>query len=317
MLNIFPIAESSNLTADQAMNTDIINSVNDFDMPIDNSSHFHIRKPLKCFCFFFSRLPPDVNSHTCTVSQNAEVTCTFNIEASFKVMENQEEEAGVTYWWYSVRSKHMRCRATIIQSGDSKQHKYTSAATIVDRVLNELMPQDGDSLPKPALLVRAANRTRQKMRPKEQRLRIFLAKAKFWYVETTFQIIRDPFKQLFSVHAFVKNDEYETKQLPLAFVFKALKRLFPSPPTELLLQNLKKVRIRQAFRCVYPGVPIHALYFTWDKTIYIQERSVHQICRKGWHRRINAKAGTENIPFHVPVSLLYDESNSVETHIQL
>ncbi|KAL3885263.1 hypothetical protein ACJMK2_025351 [Sinanodonta woodiana] len=45
MLNILPIAASTHLTADEAMNTDVINSVNDSDMPIDNSSFQSIQEP--------------------------------------------------------------------------------------------------------------------------------------------------------------------------------------------------------------------------------------------------------------------------------
>ncbi|KAL3879474.1 hypothetical protein ACJMK2_031770 [Sinanodonta woodiana] len=36
-----------------------------------------------------------------------------------------------------------------------------------------------------------------------------------------------------------------------------------------------------------------------------------------WHRRINAKAGKANRPLYVPISILYDESTSVATQIQL
>ncbi|KAL3866724.1 hypothetical protein ACJMK2_044005 [Sinanodonta woodiana] len=134
-----------------------------------------------------------------------------------------------------------------------------------------------------------------------------LVRAKIWY-------------QLFSIHAFVKNDEYEPKQLPLAFDFEA------------------------AFLCVYQGVPIHGCAFhlgmvlpflsaehiapmipllcsrvdyvesTWTKTLHSQ--LTRGLC-SGWHRKISAKAGKASLPFFVLVSLLYDESNSVETQIQL
>ncbi|KAL3875022.1 hypothetical protein ACJMK2_037963 [Sinanodonta woodiana] len=56
MLNILPIAENTRLTADEAMNTDIIDSVNDSDIPIDNSSVNVTDKilpwgtPISCWC---------------------------------------------------------------------------------------------------------------------------------------------------------------------------------------------------------------------------------------------------------------------------
>jgi len=44
-----------------------------------------------------------------------------------------------------------------------------------------------------------------------------LSKAKTWYVDATFKVVKNPFNQLFSVHAFVKKDG-QLKQLPLAFI---------------------------------------------------------------------------------------------------
>ena len=33
----------------------------------------------------------------------------------------------------------------------------------------------------------------------------FLRKAKTWYIDATFKVVRDPFYQLFTVHAFIRN----------------------------------------------------------------------------------------------------------------
>ena len=64
-----------------------------------------------------------------------------------------------------------------------------------------------------------------------------------WYVDGTFKITREPFHQLFSVHAFIKGDCGNLKQVPLAYaymtrrskkdykkVLKALKRALPTEP---------------------------------------------------------------------------------------
>jgi len=44
-----------------------------------------------------------------------------------------------------------------------------------------------------------------------------LAKAKVWYVDETFKLIRHPFQQLLTINAFVRSGEY-AKQVPLVFV---------------------------------------------------------------------------------------------------
>ena len=51
----------------------------------------------------------------------------------------------------------------------------------------------------------------------------FLTNAKTWYVDATFKVIKQPFTQLFSIHAFVKEDG-ELMQTPLAFVVMSHRR---------------------------------------------------------------------------------------------
>ena len=50
-----------------------------------------------------------------------------------------------------------------------------------------------------------------------------LAKASNWYVDGAFEVVRWPFTQLFSIHAFMKCDG-NVKQMPLLFVLMLGKR---------------------------------------------------------------------------------------------
>ena len=59
-----------------------------------------------------------------------------------------------------------------------------------------------------------AGEKRHVMFAKEQQL-YFLTRAMTWYLDGTFKVVRQPFYQLWSIHAFIVNGN-ETKQLPLA-----------------------------------------------------------------------------------------------------
>ena len=123
--------------------------------------------------------------------------------------------------------------------------------------MDELSEAPCPALPKPVHLARAANRLRQKLRPehprdldfelvedclppgffqadievKERRHLMFSSKeqlntqvrAKSWFVDGTFKLVRHPFKQLLTVNAFVRSGEY-AKQVPLAFVLMSSKK---------------------------------------------------------------------------------------------
>lgn len=50
----------------------------------------------------------------------------------------------------------------------------------------------------------------------DEQLRI-LGERVIWYIDATFKVVKDPYQQLFSIHAYIKSND-ATKQVPLAFV---------------------------------------------------------------------------------------------------
>ena len=124
-------------------------------------------------------------------------------------------------------------------------------------LLDQMTDGPCSTLPKTVNIARAANRLRQRMRPKDpqdcdfdlqtdaipegflradvrvkdRRHLVFatdkqlqtLADAKFWYVDGTFKVVRHPFTQLLSINAFVKSGEC-AKQVPLVFVVMSSKK---------------------------------------------------------------------------------------------
>ena len=50
-----------------------------------------------------------------------------------------------------------------------------------------------------------------------------LTRAKTWYVDGTFKVVKAPFTQLFTIHSFVRSGEC-TKQVHLAFILMSGKR---------------------------------------------------------------------------------------------
>ena len=135
---------------------------------------------------------------------------------------------------------------------------FRPASAIVDEVMaDQVDPARPGGLSNPSNLTRMANRNREKLRPSdpkdldfqldlnfvpdaffrrdvvvdERRHLVFatdrqlqlLSIAKRWYMDATFKIIRPPFTQLFSIHAFIRHGE-SMKQVPLVYVMMSGKR---------------------------------------------------------------------------------------------
>lgn len=174
----------------------------------------------------------------------------------------------------------MAAQITTSVKRKAMENLFKPAPAIVEEVfLEELTPAPCQALSKLENLARAANRLRQRLRPadptdldfeldeenvpadflradvrvKERRHIILatkpqleqLAKAKSWYMDATFKLVRKPFTQLLSINAFVRSGQY-AKQVPLVFVLMSGKKRVttkrfsetlltsfqPSPPLE-------------------------------------------------------------------------------------
>lgn len=193
---------------------------------------------------------------------------------------------------------------------------FRPALEIVEEVMLEnidpTMPTA--SLPAPVNLARQANRKRRANRPAEpvdltfeineehippnflqydinvgdRRHLVFatqeqlqvLAKAKTWYVDGTFKVVRRPFTQLFSIHAFMQCD-VNVKQMPILFVLMSGKRrrdykkVF-SRTKEILDGQLKlkevvldfEASVWRAIPDVFPDVVMRGCAFHWGQAVW-------------------------------------------------
>ena len=131
-----------------------------------------------------------------------------------------------------------------------------------------------------------------------------LCRAKRWYLDGTFKIVKEPFTQLFSIHAFVKS-ESSIKQLPLVFVLmsgkrkkdyrKVLKRVLECLPDAPAVKSAVmdfESSLWKVFPIVYPGVELQGCSFHWTQAVwrkiqllglqplYLSNNSTHDFCRR-------------------------------------
>ena len=112
----------------------------------------------------------------------------------------------------------------------------------------------------------------------------YLSKAKTWYVDGTFFIVKDPFLQLFSVHVFIRSGTC-IKQIPVAFVimsrrkqedyeevFKALLQLVPQTQVKKVVLDFERAvwttLRRMMSRNEFPKVTLKGCFFHFAQALY-------------------------------------------------
>lgn len=223
----------------------------------------------------------------------------------------------------------------------AKEDIFTSAAEIVNKImLEEEIAESTRPLPglsKPEYLARNANRCRQKLRPAEptdldfeidetwipenflrksitvgqNRHLLFatdnmlklLSNSKVWYVDGTFKLVKEPFKQLLSIHAFVRSGD-NTKQVPLTFVLmsgkrkkdykkvlKAVKELIDGNKVQKFVIDFEAA-MWAAIPRVFPDTHITGCCFHWCQCIwrkiqelglspaYMNDDATHKLCKR-------------------------------------
>ena len=127
----------------------------------------------------------------------------------------------------------------------------------------------------------------------EQQLQL-LCHAKVWYADAIFLIVKQPFAQLFSLHAFVKHGDC-TKQLPLLFVLmsgrktqdykdvlRAVVALLPSEPCVKRVVIDFERAMWKGFVSVMAEVELNGCAFYWSQAVWrkVQEYGLQQLCMK-------------------------------------
>ena len=91
-----------------------------------------------------------------------------------------------------------------------------------------------------------------------------LRKAKTWYIDGTFKVVKDPFYQLLSIHAFIRAGD-EMKHLPLVFIIMSRK-------TKI---DYKKVKYSYDYHYDYEFVQCNSIIIDLFDLIELERRLIN------------------------------------------
>ncbi|XP_028408197.1 uncharacterized protein LOC114530772 [Dendronephthya gigantea] len=217
-----------------------------------------------------------------------------NLGHSYTVKRKYGEDNIV--WRCTVRNKTTNCLATVRQHGTDfspgvqvHSHQPSSGIGTAAKIISEVKAKAMEDFFRSAgaiadeVLVAHFTEAPCAAVPKVCNLAstpemiALLKQAKVWYMDATFKVVKDPFKQLFSIHAFVRQNS-DVKQIPLAFILMSGKKRRDYKHVLKAIKNLladglclKGVVIDfehalwQAVAKVFPGASVQGCVFHWTK----------------------------------------------------
>lgn len=263
------------------------------------------------YSYVVSKNRPTATDWVCSI-RNKTVKCAARV-----TQRGDSFTAGInTHCHPAVAGTAVATKIKVASQRQAINQPFVSAGKIVDDVMVEHLPEKApcDALPKMTSIQRAVNRRREKTRPRHPstldfdiqeesvpddflradinvgaRRHLFFAttlmltlltSAKNWFMDATFRLVRAPFTQLFTIHAFVRQGD-ALKQLPLAYVLMSGKKTSDYKSVLLtILQELPRTpkvktitidfeaAMWSAIGTTMPDVEMRGCSFHWTQAVW-------------------------------------------------
>ncbi|OWF50368.1 hypothetical protein KP79_PYT09479 [Mizuhopecten yessoensis] len=196
-----------------------------------------------------------------------------------------------TAWPCSVRSVSLWCRASVLQHGEefrfgqvahvhapdpgtlinakvraivkeqARVHSYRSAGALTEDVMAEEVTPDDFNLPNPSHIQRAANRVREKLRPKEPIDLDFEIDTAFLGCEASWVTFASTGSATSSLEPHCSRSSYVGKE-----VFRHINEAIGTLNVRSIVMDFEAA-VWSAVKVVYPEVDITGCYFHWAQAV--------------------------------------------------